>query len=109
MADVRRAAAVRFRSQEMAARAGRVHPEHCSPSGTRCFSVHPLSLARGRKLDASDSTITARVGSGPRSRRLWLDVALACTRRTCRGASRRSDASRPRALPYSNATRATST
>src|SRR3989454_2579516 len=30
-----------------------------------CFQSTLLSLARGRKLDASDSTITARVGIGP--------------------------------------------
>src|SRR2546426_10961720 len=30
-----------------------------------CFQSSLLSLARGRKLDASDSTITARVGIGP--------------------------------------------
>src|SRR5256884_4618644 len=30
-----------------------------------CFQSTLLSVARGRKLDASDSTITARVGIGP--------------------------------------------
>src|SRR3989475_9807548 len=30
-----------------------------------CFQSTLLSPARGRKLDASDSTITARVGVGP--------------------------------------------
>jgi osmotically inducible protein OsmC len=30
-----------------------------------CFQSTLLSLAKGRKLDASDSTITARVGIGP--------------------------------------------
>src|SRR2546423_12701116 len=30
-----------------------------------CFQSALLSVARGRKLDAADSTITARVGIGP--------------------------------------------
>src|SRR5258706_2460585 len=42
-----------------------------------CFQSTLLSLARGRKLDASDSTITARVGIGPTGHGgLCLTVAL---------------------------------
>src|SRR5258705_1166396 len=38
-----------------------------------CFHSGLLSVAQGRKLDASDSTVTAQVGIGShRSRRIWL-------------------------------------
>ena len=42
-----------------------------------CFQSALLSVAQGRKLDASDSTITARVGIGPTEHRgFGLTIAL---------------------------------
>jgi len=42
-----------------------------------CFQSSLLSVARGRKLDASDSTVTAQVGLGPTGHGGWgLAVAL---------------------------------
>jgi Ohr subfamily peroxiredoxin len=42
-----------------------------------CFQSTLLNLARGRHVDASDSTITARVGIGPTGHGgFGLDVAL---------------------------------
>jgi Ohr subfamily peroxiredoxin len=42
-----------------------------------CFQSSLLSVARGRKLDASDSTVTAQVGLGPTGYGGWgLAVAL---------------------------------
>ena len=72
-----------------------------------CFHSALLSVARGRKLDASDSTVTARVGIGPTGHGgFGLAVALdlhaprlshAAAEDLMRGAHER--------CPYSNATR----
>jgi Ohr subfamily peroxiredoxin len=46
-----------------------------------CFQSGLLSLAHGRKLDASNSTITSRVGDwSHRSRRFWLGGRARLTR-----------------------------
>jgi len=39
-----------------------------------CFHSGLLSVAQGRKLDASDSTVTAQVGIGPTGRGLTADA-----------------------------------
>src|SRR6266576_2406522 len=65
-----------------------------------CFQSTLLSVARGRKLDASDSTITARVGIGPAGHGgFGLTVARLARAAPVAGRGRRSDASSPRALP----------
>ncbi len=72
-----------------------------------CFQSTLLSLARGRKLDASDSTITARVGIGPAGHGgFGLTVALdlhapSLSRADAEELMRRAHDR----CPYSNATR----
>ena len=53
--------------ETMGGRGGRgTNPEQLFAVGyAACFQSTLLSLAKGRKLDALDSTITARVGIGP--------------------------------------------
>src|SRR5213594_2826911 len=53
--------------KEMGGEAGPgTNPEHLFAVGyAACFQSALLSVARGRKLDASDSSISARVGIGP--------------------------------------------
>src|SRR5207245_4524605 len=53
--------------QEMGGEGGPgTNPEQLFAVGyAACFQSALLSVARGRKLDTSDSTITARVGIGP--------------------------------------------
>src|SRR2546427_9720453 len=72
-----------------------------------CFQSTLLSLARGRKLDVSDSTITARVGIGPAGHGGYgLTVALDLhaprpSRGDAEGLMRRAHERRP----YSHGTR----
>jgi Ohr subfamily peroxiredoxin len=72
-----------------------------------CFQSSLLSVARGRKLDASDSTITAQVGIGPTGHGgFGLAVALDLhapnvSRVDAEDLMRRAHA----VCPYSNATR----
>ena len=72
-----------------------------------CFQSGLLSLAQGRKLDASNSTITSRVGIGPTGHvGFGLEVALdlhapKLSRVDAEDLMRRAHA----LCPYSNATR----
>ena len=72
-----------------------------------CFHSGLLSVARGRKLDASDSTVTAHVGIGPTGRggfglAVTLDLqAPNLSRVDAEDLMRRAHA----LCPYSNATR----
>jgi lipoyl-dependent peroxiredoxin len=72
-----------------------------------CFHSGLLSLAKGRKLEASDSTVTARVGIGPTGRGgfglvVFLDLhAPSLSRVDAEDLMRRAHA----ICPYSNATR----
>jgi len=72
-----------------------------------CFQSGLLAVAQGRKLDASDSTVTARVGIGPTGRGgFGLAVALDLhapdlSRLDAEELMRRAHA----LCPYSNATR----
>jgi len=72
-----------------------------------CFQSGLLSLAQGRKLDASNSTITSRVGIGPTGHGgFGLEVALdlhapKLSRVDAEDLMRRAHA----VCPYSNATR----
>ena len=64
-----------------------------------CFHSALLSVAQGRKLDASDSTVTAQVGIGPTGRggfglTVALDIHAPNLSRVCRG----PHAPSPRAL-----------
>jgi Ohr subfamily peroxiredoxin len=72
-----------------------------------CFQSTLLSLARGRKLDASDSTITARVGIGPAGHGGYgLTVALDLhAPRLSRGDAEDLMRRAHERCPYSNATR----
>ena len=72
-----------------------------------CFQSTLLSLARGRKLDASDSTITARVGIGPTGHGgFGLTVALDLhAPRLSRGEAEDLMRRAHERCPYSNATR----
>ncbi|OLD43723.1 MAG: hypothetical protein AUI55_00840, partial [Gemmatimonadetes bacterium 13_1_40CM_2_70_7] len=72
-----------------------------------CFQSALLSVAKGRRLDASDSTITARVGIGPTghggfSLAVALDLhAPGLSRADAEDLMRRAH----ERCPYSNATR----
>jgi len=72
-----------------------------------CFQSGLLSLAQGRKLDASGSTITSHVGIGPTGRGgFGLEVALDLHAPNLSRADAEDIMRRAHALcPYSNATR----
>jgi len=72
-----------------------------------CFQSTLLSLARGRKLDVSDSTITARVGIGPTGHGGYgLTAALDLhAPRLSRGDAEDLMRRAHERCPYSNATR----
>jgi Ohr subfamily peroxiredoxin len=72
-----------------------------------CFHSGLLSVAQGRKLDASDSTVTARVGIGPTGHSgFGLAVALDLHAPNLSRADAEDLMGRAHALcPYSNATR----
>ena len=72
-----------------------------------CFQSTLLSVARGRKLDASDSTITARVGIGPAGHGAFgLTVALDLhAPHLSRGEAEDLMRRAHERCPYSNATR----
>jgi Ohr subfamily peroxiredoxin len=87
---------------------GGTNPEQLFALGyAACFQSALLSLAKGRDLDASDSTITARVGIGPTGHGgFGLTVALDLhAQHLARGdAEDLMDRAHER-CPYSNATR----
>jgi osmotically inducible protein OsmC len=95
--------------QEMGGPGGSgTNPEQLFAVGyAACFQSTLLSLAQGRKLDASDSTITARVGIGPTGHGgFGLTVALDLhaphlSRADAEDLMRRAH----ERCPYSNATR----
>jgi osmotically inducible protein OsmC len=72
-----------------------------------CFHSGLLSVARGRQLDASDSTVTAQVGIGPTGRGgFGLAVALDLHAPNLSRVDAENLMRRAHALcPYSNATR----
>src|SRR6267154_57007 len=72
-----------------------------------CFDSALLSVARGRKLDASDASITARLGIGPTGHGgfgLTVALDLHAPRLTHSDAADLMRRAHPR-CPYSNATR----
>src|SRR5882762_8180911 len=72
-----------------------------------CFQSSLLSVARGRKLDASDSTVTAQVGIGPTGHGGW-GLAVALDRHAPKLSRVDAEDLMRRAhtlCPYSNATR----
>ena len=73
------------------------NPEQLFAVGyTACFHSGLLSVAQGRKLDASDSTVTAHVGIGPTGRGgCGVAVALDSTRRTCHVSTPRTSCAEP--------------
>lgn len=72
-----------------------------------CFQSSVLAVAKGHKLDASDSTVTARVGIGPTGHGgLGLQVALDLHAPHLSAAEAAELMARAdRRCPYSNATR----
>ena len=72
-----------------------------------CFHSGPLSVAQGRKLDASGSKVTAHVGIGPTGRGAFgLAVALDLHARNLSRVDAEDLMRRAHArCPYSNATR----
>jgi organic hydroperoxide reductase OsmC/OhrA len=61
-----------------------------------CFHSGLLSVAQGRKLDASDSTVTAQVGIGPTGRGAlaWRSPST-YTRRACHVSTPRTSCAKP--------------
>ena len=95
--------------EEMGGRAGSgTNPEQLFAVGfAACFQSALLSVAQGRSLDASGSTITARVGLGPTGHSgFGLTVALDLHAPHLSRAGAEEVMARAHELcPYSNATR----